>query len=297
MPKKITVQVDDSESRHREVQARLVSEIEVVAIDELHVDREMYQRKLVQSRVDKIARSYDMAVAGIITVNRRSNGLLYIVDGQHRTFGAKKAGEVEMLAQVYQGLTRDQESWLYDKKNSTHGPMSATARYKARLSHGDQIAVNMRDVAEELGLHINTERSPTNGINAVSAVEYIYCGRKTADHTIDHEAAKERTRMVLSIIRDAFGKQTEAGVDLPPKAAHGDLMKAIFHFCAVHEGQYDRKRLVRKLGEYGPERIQVSAGDFRRAYSMDGGYINWYRAVLNRYNSGRQDPSKRLMEA
>jgi hypothetical protein len=280
MAKKYTIQAEDS-ALGKSVQARLVSELDVCRIEELHIDRESYQRQVVMSRVKEIGAAYDMDVAGIITVNRRSNGLLYIVDGQHRTLGAKRAGELEMLAQVYQGLTVEQEAWLFERKNATHGPMSATNRYKARLKHGEPIAVAMQEAAHAVGTHINTAKHSHKGINAVTAVEWVYTTRG---------GGSEGVSMMLAVLKDAY---EEVG----GKAAHGDLIKGLWHFMERHEGKYDRKRLVTKLRLASPEMIQLSAADFRRAYGeTDSGYTHWYRAVLKQYNSGRQDPSKRLPE-
>ena len=76
-----------------------------LSIDELNVDH-TYQRDLDQTLAQKIARDYDIVAVDPIIVSMRSDGSLWIVNGQHRAAAAKITGETEILAYVHHGIDR-----------------------------------------------------------------------------------------------------------------------------------------------------------------------------------------------
>lgn len=276
--KKLIIEDDGVRGR---IEARLVSELEIVPLDELHIDHEHYQRAANRAKVAEIAGKFDIDVCGIITVNRRTNGLMYVVDGQHRVLAAAKAGHVELFAQVYQGLTRKDESWLFEQKNSTHGPMKALAQFKARLEYGDPVAKAMQKVAVGLGSKINDEGVANNasGINAVASCEWVFS---------EKGGGSKGLYEVLSLLNDSFGKLGGEGV-------HGEIIKGAYHFLCAHRSEYDRKKLVRKLALVGPEGLKSNAHDFRRLEGS-GGYLNYYRAIRHAYNAGTKNADNRLDE-
>src|SRR5699024_10958496 len=64
-----------------------------------------YQRDTNPLRVDKIAEAFDLSSFGTVTVSRRKDGHLYIVDGKHRATAAVKNGLDGVPALVLDGLT------------------------------------------------------------------------------------------------------------------------------------------------------------------------------------------------
>lgn len=279
MSRKISVSVSGKDDG--DIWTRLASEFEVVDLDTLQVDRASYQRGLSASRVKQIADEYDIAAAGLITLNRRSNGLLWVVDGQHRAAGAKRAGESEILAQVFHGLSIQQEARLFRIKNSQLGPVSALATFRSALVEGQEEAVTVNSIIESFGSAVNEKTGPNGNINAIGAVLWVFRSPKGG--------GREGLEAVLSVIRDGVGS---IGSDKVP----GDLFKGVHWFLTRHAVDgFDRARLIRGIEKMGVDGLKQSAIAYRMATGA-GGYVNWYRAVLAAYNSTIRDSSKRLGE-
>ncbi len=62
-----------------------------IKADDLNVDRG-YQRAAGTSYINKIAREFDPALFGIITVAERDDGSYWILNGQHRVEAMRKMG-------------------------------------------------------------------------------------------------------------------------------------------------------------------------------------------------------------
>src|SRR5256885_6899745 len=76
------------------------SSIEKVPISELQVDRS-YQREPTQALVDDIAENWDEVSSELLLVSDRGLGRgKYVVNGQHRTLGARKRGLADVWARV-----------------------------------------------------------------------------------------------------------------------------------------------------------------------------------------------------
>lgn len=263
-----------------DIMSRLEAEIDVLPLVGLHVDQQHYQRPLSTSRVNKYAQNWDLAAAGVITVNRRSNGLLYVVDGQHRALAAAKAGETEILAQVFNGLTVDQEARLFRIKNAEIGPMKAIHTFRAALQEGLPEAVDINDVVESLGGVMSHKEGGGHTVVAVAALQAVYRARKNGGRQGLHD--------VLSIIKDAFGS-------LERKYANGEMIRGLHFLLTAHEADgIDRRRVVTVMKREGIEGLGAKAG-LERQLQGGGGFRNWYRALLRAYNAGRR-PDNRLNE-
>ena len=248
-----------------------VGVLEVVKIDDLHRDMS-YQRPINQELVDKIASTWDIAAAGPIVVSRRTNGDLYIVNGQHRTAAARQAGETEVLAQVLNGLTAEEEAVLRLKGNvrRTDKPQE---RFQAQLTAGDQESHAIKAIVEAVGGQVNTSNNGTYGINAISSLEGLY--RR------DNGILLTRT---LETIKEAFG-----GLDGEPVTV--SIMKGVAWFLETHRAGYDRARLLERMQDVGARRLIQQA---RNHKAVMGGamWINTYRAIVEAYNERLSDAKK-----
>lgn len=246
-------------------------EIAVVRIDELHVDH-LYQRDLIADRVEGIARAYDIVVAGTIVVSRRANGELWIVDGQHRTAAAKLAGEEEMLAQIIDGMTAEQEA-LKRIQGNYKAPDKAYEIFRARVFAGDVVANGLQTLLHEFDSKVNYVPDSSQGVNAVAAYEALY--RMDEGKTL---------RASLSIIQQAFGQAYGA-------PASGTMIKAIGWFYARHGDEADFGRLVEKMREQGLGSITRKSAN-QKVVMGGSQWINHYRSLVEIYNERLADANK-----
>ena len=97
-----------------------------------------YQRPVKDRVVDKLVREWDPRLLTPLVVSYR-DGRYYLVDGQHRVCGGKRKNngkDVDMLCQVYYGLTYEQEAELYYKLDQAKGHLRLAHATKALLESG-----------------------------------------------------------------------------------------------------------------------------------------------------------------
>jgi hypothetical protein len=156
--------------------------VEWVRLDELHVDYlrwedgapKGYQRPLDEPRVDEILREFDENRIGIGVVNRRPGGTLWIVDFNPRVAVLKRLGRQIARAEVYDGLTPEEEADLYYHLNHDRKPLNQWNKFGARGTSGDPIVQALIDLAAAHGFKIGTADRSLQSIAAVTTLERVY---------------------------------------------------------------------------------------------------------------------------
>lgn len=254
------------------VSAGTGGEIMLVDVDELKVDHS-YQRDLKAPMLEKMQdRSFDDATAGIISVSRRASGELYIVDGQHRAALARLEGRQKILAQVFTGLTPQQEADLRDRMHLRRAD-TVYEIFKARIFAGDEVARGMQKVAREFETHLNFVPDNKRGINTIATVEQIF--------RIDHG---KTLRGVFKLIREAWGS-------VEGQNATAAVIKGTYWFIERHAEETDYERTVGRLKTEGVQSLMRMARSHQGA--MGGSlWLNTYRALVEVYNYGLREGNK-----
>lgn len=158
-------------------------EIGWIAIGELHVDwltwhengqPDGYQHPLDESRVERYMRDFDPHLLEVITVNRRADGSLWIIDGQHRVEVLRRLGKGVVLAAIYSGLSREQEADFYVRLNTERKSPNQWNRFGARAFHGEPRVAALIALASESGFRIGTADRSLQSIAAVNMLERVY---------------------------------------------------------------------------------------------------------------------------
>lgn len=235
---------------------------EVVAVDELRIDR-TYQRGDKADLVNEIGRGYDLTLAGYIVVSRRKNGSLYVVDGQQRTLGARKGGESEVLARVFEGLTVEEEASLYDALNRTK-PLNSHEKFKGRHAARNPQALDIYDIVHSLGGSImGVDGYSMETIAAVSALEIVY-----------GQGGKWGLTTTLSVIKSGLGELTR-------NTTPSGFLKAVHMAISRHSDELDQQRLAKRIAETGLLALKQKAVAYASRNADAGGY---YIALLDAYN-------------
>jgi hypothetical protein len=248
--------------------------LEVVRIDDLRVDHR-YQRELNQALVERIldgrGGGYDLVAADVITVSKRENGELFIVNGQHRAAAAKISGETEMLAFVYAGLSVEQEADLRLKSNTRRSDTSLE-RFWGQVAAGDEDAVGLKNLVEQAGGKINRTPNSHTGINAIAALEGMY---------VDDP---DLLTWTFQAITEAYGSLDGENVMVPQ-------LRGIYWFLKVHDGEYNWRTLIDRAHQHGPEDLMRKARA-HKAVSGGADWLNIYRALLEVYNHRRMEHTR-----
>lgn len=240
------------------------SEIKAVKLKELKVDHS-YQRDISPSLVEKIKNNWDEVASELILVSQRSDGTLWIINGQHRTAAARLLGQEKIWARIVKGLGPAQEAALRLKTNvrMTDRPLE---RFRASVVAGDEDSIGIVKLLARLDTEINVSPTLEAGINAVTAVENIY----TADNGATLQETLEFIKGTYNVVG---GRYTTA-----------PILRAVAWFVTRHSGgEANFERMQELLKGFG-----ISAWD-RRARVLQaemGGtlWLNYYRAMISIYN-------------
>lgn len=258
--------------------------IEPVTLESLRVDRS-YQRDVSQALVDKIADDWSRVASELLLVSDRGagreeewpeKGRYYLVNGQHRSYAARKVGLTFMdarvidLSEVPDPAKIEAEYRLQTNVRNADKPLE---RFKAQLRAGNEESVAIVKILERFDTEINLVPTVEHGINAVSTVERLY--------KLDEGVTLTDT---LELVRDIF--RVVAG-----KTASASVLYSLAWFIEKHRDEASRDRVIEKLRLLG-----IEAWD-RRARTIGASYggslwMNYYRALVETYNERLQDKSR-----
>ncbi|WP_405520059.1 DUF6551 family protein [Streptomyces canus] len=243
-----------------------------VEISDLNIDPQA-QRTLNERRAQNIADNLVREAIGSIIVSERSNGDLYIVDGQHRWRACALAGIKTIRAEVHHDLTQAQEAMLFLIKNRESHKPRPLDEYHVGLTGGVPLFVDTQRILEKHGLTLGS--TSTNGVGAVSGVLQITdrYGSSVFDRT-------------LTVAEGAWGRSAETW--------DGMLLGGIGMFLGRFGDLVDDKELAKKILDMGTAAkwrseilSQSSRGGFN--HSGTGSRVSTaFRSVVNAWNKGRR---------
>lgn len=148
-------------------------------VDQLLIDTE-YQRYLNKKKAADIVANYDADVVGVLICSRRSDGAIYVLDGQHRKEAAddmKQDGQVMLMpCFVMSGLSRVQEASTFWKLNKNRLHPTSMDTFRARLAAGEPVAHAIKNETESLGITLQLYPQPLgqNEVGALAALEQMF---------------------------------------------------------------------------------------------------------------------------
>jgi hypothetical protein len=128
------------------------------AVGELLIDSS-YQREIdtgpSQTLIRRIAMFWDWGLCQPLAVSRRPDGMLLIVDGQHRASAAKLRGDIPHLPCVITSYaSAGDEAAAFVALNQQRRPLSALDLFKAAVAAEDKEALTVLNAVESAGLRI-----------------------------------------------------------------------------------------------------------------------------------------------
>lgn len=227
---------------------------EFVLVSELSCD-ERINRGLDTNKAQRMYLNFDWNALGVLTVSRRANGDLVIIDGQHRWEAVRRvtSAKGKVPCHIFSGLTLEQEAELFLRLNTTTKPRIID-KFKVRVTAGDKSAVAIAELAGAYGWAI----SPSAGdglIQAVAAMERIY-------------QESERLEAEPNLVQAVF--MSIRGWDHDRYAVNGPIFEGIGKVLAEYGSKVDLDRLEKRLDGYpgGPEVLLNEARQHASVYRM-----------------------------
>lgn len=252
-----------------------MSEIRYVRIGDLRIDPS-YQRadNVSKKIVDNIAKNFDPRLVGVIKLNEREDGSLWIVDGMHRYYGCRErfGDNYVMRAEVEAGLSPHEEARIFVGQINRM-PISTYHKHRARVVAGDATAMAIDAILADYGVEFIRSDGKTNGIKAVRAIEKAY-------ETFGQLALRE----ALSIMQDAGKLRSQNGVS-------GEIVLGLTTVVSIYGKQARRDRLVNKIKNADVHEMRRDMSAVVKA-GMSGRPYASAQVIVNLYNFGLHEASR-----
>jgi hypothetical protein len=238
-----------------------------------------YQREYEDDRSRAYGRAFNWALFGTPIINLRDDGTYYCITGQHRIPAAGYAGHTSIPVAVYEGLSLEDEAWIFNQEATQKRDQSALGKFHSGVQAGLPDYVAVARIVENLGGTISAKSTPrignVRGITAAQALleTYDYVGGKLLDES-------------LSIIKQAYGALDGGPVD-------GVMIKAMAMFLGIHSegsqfGYADRDKFLRRLSAKPIEWVKSESAKL----SGMGQLPARYNVLVKLYNAGLREQNK-----
>lgn len=149
---------------------------ELVRANMINVDPEYQLPRFKEFHAKRIKKNFRWDLFGVIDINERADGSLWVFDGQHRLRAAMDAyGEnCPIPSIVYQGGTQQWEAEQFDIRQRSRLRISALDNFRSRVIYGEPTAVKVNAIVEQHGFRVpnGTQDGPTV-IRAIGALTHI----------------------------------------------------------------------------------------------------------------------------
>lgn len=245
----------------------------VTTVNPAHLQRASYQRAIDLARVDRIARIFNRAALGAVTVSQRADGSLWVIDGSHRTAASIQVGETEIPAIIMTGLTEAEEAARFLELNDAKA-VSAVGKFTASVVANMPVQTAINSLVKAYGWKVCDQKG-AGQISAVAALEFIYGG------------AKERPSEDGFTILDTVVRIVTTSWRMDADGMNGQLLRGLGRVVARYQGQIDTQHLIRKFQETTPHILLGEARSAAKTLNIstaDG----VARAVVMTYNIKRR---------
>jgi hypothetical protein len=257
-------------------QVKRSSSLRWVPIHDITIDPEA-QRQLSMQWVRGHVPEFDPEQLGIIVVNRRANGRVYCIDGQHRVALLREVGwgDQQIQCESYEGLTQAEEAELFLARNDRKSAR-VFDKFRIAITAKQELECDIDRIVRAQGLLISDQEGEGH-VTAVTALTRIYQGGGIASEK-EGPAALART---LKTIINAWGR-SYAGF-------RGEIIKGIGLVQIRNNGSLDQAALAGKLAPYpgGPTGVFGAACSLKNIRSKS--VSDCVAAiVVDAYNKGRR---------
>jgi hypothetical protein len=222
-----------SEKEHFMDKVTNIPQVVYLPVSDLTVIPEQ-NRPIVASNCKRLSREWDTFKMGVIEVNRRSDGTLFVCIGQHRVLVATGlfGPAFKVPVKVHEGLTEQQENelWLADTESKNVTPFEDHVK---SLAAGRVEATRVENTLHKYGLHAATSNSTTG------------LARMAALRTAEHNGTLDRT---LQLILEAWPTR---GKDRWQSALITGISKVL------QQPNVDWKKLVKVVAKETPETLHA----------------------------------------
>jgi hypothetical protein len=204
----------------------------IVKVSDLTIDY-TYQRQPIMKKVNKIAKSFDPDILGVIICSMREDGSIAVIDGSHRVHALRMKGlnDSTVNALVYFSLTIQEEAKIFALLNQEHTKPNTTDIFKAGIVSGDEETIAINKILNSLGLIIGVGPGD-NKVRAISTIRRVY-----------RNAGEKVLRDTLYTIKSAYGDSSSTMRDV--------LISAVAIVYNRYGAKVEVSRMITTLQKFG----------------------------------------------
>ena len=257
----------DTENRNQAIPfSREINVVyKMMYVNSADIDVAKYQRRLSKKKVDRIVAGFDERIANEPKLSHR-DGRYYVFDGQH-TIAARKilngGKDLDIVCKVFYDLPPEDEALLFAAQTGISSKPSPGVTLRAKEIGEDAETCGFIK-ANEL-LDIQPSYSDAHGkyrLRCINTAYQEYC-----------KVGEKRYKEAMKIIVDAWKGA--------PSSFVSEVIVAMCSFVKIYHGDYDRKKLAKKLSFTNPYDIVKAA----RTIGDDGGKKKALSVILEAYNN------------
>lgn len=214
-----------------------------------------YQRIIRPHKVDRIARSYDPDLVGVIEVTKRTDGEYWVRDGHHRVAALRALDRTDdlVLCHVLVHTTMAGEARTARLMNKERTAWSAYDEFRAGMVEGESTMVAVKSLMDELGIKVQSGGSQPDEENGG-----ILMAIGTAVKQYQRPGGPELLARTLTVLRDAWPNE--------PNRFRQTMVRGLASFLAHHDEYVEEDRLIHTLGRTSPDQLIDEARQLKRSY-------------------------------
>ena len=241
------------------------AELKYVRVDAIHID-EKYQRKLDLKRIDRLKRAYNRGACKAISLSRRSDGTLWVYDGQHTLALAIAAGETEVAAVIVDGDQQKEARWFLLMNGSGVTKATVRDRHRASVAMGDEVASGVDDLLDRYSVSIAKGGARAGATSAIGSINGWF------------RDSPERLERVFSVISSIWPTEDGAWTQV--------VMRGMWDVAADPE-QLDQVRMGLQKHKVTPRRVLDTAAGMQAATGVPGGGSGYSAMAIRQLSKTR----------
>lgn len=219
----------------------------------LNINREVYQRDGYKTKVLELASNWSWIACGVLIVASR-NGVLWIVDGQHRKLAADRRSDIQELpCMVFHVDEVREEARAFLSANTNRRPVSALDKFRASLAAGDEVARKVQDALDAAGLRLATASKEARDFKSVAMAQKI--------------AATDYDGLIA--VLQLCGELATA----ESAPVHARLLSGLYYIHSRIDGGVENPRLRKRIKQVGASALVAAANKAAAYYGQSGSKV------------------------
>ena len=251
---------------------------EMVDLTKITIIRKPYCRPVSEFKVNQIVRQgFDMMYFGVMHLSYQTDGTFAILDGQHRSAAARKAGITVVPARIFFDKGYEEEAKISYHLNFIHRP-TALDNFRYRFASGEEQARDIVLIVAKTapGMHIpvtdGVGRGAVGSITSIGAIDRAYA-----------DLGPKGFEDIVRILFTAWGQERRAWIT--------DMIEGMRQFWGRYRTEVKEADLIDKLKLVTPEAVIREAGvGVVRTETAASAIGKAIRGFYNQYRRSRRLP-------